>query len=254
MAVSRVFTSTNKVSTKFLASVFGYLFFGLAITAATAFAFAFSVVKNPALYDGVSFTDAGLIVLLGVGIGSFVAAWIDSLVVSIASARSGRAPWVGFLLYAVFLGFGTSLVLLAGIDFYTLGEAFGLTAVAFGIMFLIGYFSPVDLKPLAFVAMALLVGLSLVGLVFFVSYLLLVGSGAWMANQTLYWYDLGVSLVVLVASILITGYDANRLGKIANSGLNNRNLALFCAFSLYCDFINIFTHILFLLVLRRERR
>jgi FtsH-binding integral membrane protein len=256
MEMSSIITANKKVSTKFLAVVFGYMFIGLLITAAAALGFAGFVVLNPALSDGsYSLTDLGTTVVLGVGIASIIAAWIDSFVISIISARTGKAPWIGFVLYAVFLGFAISLIFLAGVDFVTVGEAFGLTALCFGIMFLIGYFSPVDLSPFAFVAFALMVGLILVSLFFFVYYLLLLGSGAWAAaDQSLFLFDYIVSIVIIVIAMLITGYDANRMGQMVEKGVTNRNIALFCAFSLYCDFITLFVNILYVLLIAKNRR
>ena len=255
MEMSSILTVNKKVSTKFLAVVFGYMFLGLLITAATALGFAGFVVLNPALSDGSTLTDLGDTVVLGVGIAALIAAWIDSFVISIVSARTGKAPWIGFILYAIFLGFGLSLIFLAGVDFLTVGEAFGLTALCFGIMFLIGYFSPVDLSPFAFVAFALLIGLGLVSLFFFVYYLVLLGSGAWATmDQSLFLFDYIVSIVMIIIVMLITGYDANRMGRMVEKGVTNRNIALFCAFNLYCDFITLFINILYVLLIAKNRR
>lgn len=256
MEMSSILTASKKVSTRFLAVVFGYMFLGLLITAGTALGFAAFVVLNPAFVDATgAFTDVGATVVLSVGILSIVAAWIDSIVINILSVRSGKAPWVGFVLYAIFLGFALSLVLFAGVDFYTMGEAFGLTALCFGIMFLIGYFSPVDLTPFAFVALALFIGLALVGIFFFVDYLVLLGSGQWdAAEQTIFLYDLIASIVIIVISMLVTGWDANRMNKMVEKGMTNQNIALFCAFNLYCDFITLFINILYVLLIAKNRR
>ncbi len=258
MEKTSILNVNQKVSTKFLSVVFGYMFLGLLITAATAFGFAFSVRYNPAFMvesgGVVEITDQGAALILGVGIFSIIAAWIDSLVISVSSARTGRAPWIGFILYAIFLGLGLSLVLFAGVDFYTIGEAFGLTALCFGVMFLIGYFTKINLSPLAFVALALLVGLAFVGIYFMIDYFILVASGAWnAAAQSIFLYDLITSVVFIVVAMLVTGWDANRMQRMVSRGIANQNLALFCAFNLYCDFITLFINLLRILILSKNR-
>lgn len=250
MEKTQILTENKKASTKFLAVVFGYMFIGLAITSLTAFLFAYIMAWKYG--DGAGgLTASGYTLLLAVGIISLIVSYVDSIVMSIVSVKSGKAPWVGFIIYAIALGFSFSLILLAGVDIYLVAEAFGITCLAFGVMFLVGYFSPIDLSPLAFVGVALLIGVLLSSTIFglwaMISYLT---SGS---VNGLILYDYLISLAIIVIAMLFTGYDANRMGKIAEQGMTNNNTALYCAFTLYSDFILIFIRILYILLLSKNR-
>jgi FtsH-binding integral membrane protein len=47
------------------------------------------------------------------------------------SSRTGKAPWFGYILYALCMGLSLSVILLVGIPFDLIGEAFGITALVF---------------------------------------------------------------------------------------------------------------------------
>lgn len=244
MDSSQILTENKKASTKFLAVVFGYLFIGLFVTALVGFVYAYFIAATFRDANG-AFTEQGITVILVSGIAALVLSYVDSFVMLIVSAKSGKAPWVGYILYAVCMGIFMSLLLLAGVDFYTMGEAFGITAACFGVMFLIGYFSPVDLSPLAFVGLALLIGILLVSMVFGIWYLI--------APSSTLLLDYLISLGIIVVAMLFTGYDANQMGRIAEKGMATNNVALYCAFSLYSDFIILFTRILYILLATKNR-
>jgi FtsH-binding integral membrane protein len=101
-------------------------------------------------------------------------------------------------------------------------------------MFLIGYFSPVDLSPLAFVAIALLIGLSssLVDLRHLVSALSRILRDSYIAG-----FDYWTTVIIIIITMLITGWDANNMSRWVERGATNQNIALYCAFNLYSDFI-----------------
>ena len=135
---------------------------------------------------------------------------------------------------------------MAGVDFGTIGEALGLTALAFGVVFLIGYFTKSDLSPRLFVALALLICIAFASIFWFVFYLI---------NPAAFtWFDVGISVAIIVVCLLIVGFEANKMGKIVERGQGNNNLALYCAFSLYTDFIALFMRILYLVSASKKRK
>lgn len=234
----------QELTSKFFAKVFGYLAIGLLITAAVAFGWSFYVAKF--FSQGGELTETGLYLLIGTAIVAFVGSLIDSIVINIRSARSEKAPWAAFIVYAFFMGLVVSIFLLAGVDFQTMGEAFGLTALAFAIMFLIGYFSKSNLNVFAFIALGLLFTVFLVSAFFGIIYLINPRSALLI--------DYICSIVVVVAFMLIIGWDSWRIKKAAKALPNNNNLALYCAFTLYTDFITLFLRILYVLLMSKSSK
>ena len=158
---SAVFSEDHKrVNTKFLGVVFLYMFLGLAITALTAFLYALTLAKlypDPNTLSQLS--EQGQNVLFVSVIVAMIIAIIDSIAMPFISRKSGMAPWFGYILYALCIGVALSVVLLAGVSYALIGEAFGITSLIFLVMAAIGAFSKANLTPLAFVGLALLLGI-----------------------------------------------------------------------------------------------
>jgi FtsH-binding integral membrane protein len=243
MDASTAFDVKGRVNSKFLSVVFLYMFIGLLITALVSLGYSYGLLA----IGGGSLTDTTASVALISAIVAMVATLIDQVVMSIVSAKTGRAPWVGYILYAVFTGVIGSLILLAGFDFGTIAEAFGLTALVFLVMFLIGYLSPVNLNIFLFLALGLLFGVLLASLGFGIWFLLAPSQGTYIL------YNFLISLGIIVYAMLITGWDANNMAKIVEKGAANTNIALYCAFSFYTDFILIFVRVLYILFLAKNR-
>ena len=74
-------------------------------------------------------------------------------------------------------------------------------------------------------------------------------TGALGAYMHLYWI---ISLLAFAAMMFITIWDMWRIKQIAEQGAMNDNLALYCAFNLYVDFIYILIRILSLLARNRK--
>lgn len=248
MESSKILTENKKASTKFLAVVFGYMFIGLAITALVGLGFALFMASRYTDAATGYLSEEGTTIVAISGIVAMIVAYIDSFVILFASLRSGKAPWVGYIIYALCVGVGFSLILLVpGVSLEIVAEAFGITAACFGVMFLIGYFSPVNLSPLAFIAIALLIGLLLASLVFGIWYLAVPDSGAAIA------FDYWTTVIIIIITMLITGWDANNMSRWVERGATNQNIALYCAFNLYSDFIGLFIRILYFLLLAKNR-
>lgn len=248
---SKPYDASGRVSSRFYGAVFGYMFLGLLITAAVSLGWSYFVVSAFASVDSdgyVTFSNTGLMWIVGVCIASAVGCYLTSIVNNVYAIKTEKAPWVGFLLYAIFIGFAFSTFILTGIDFATMGEAFALTAIAFGAMFLIARFSKANLAWWSLLGLGLLAAAGMMAMFWWIIYLLN------PLSPTNLFFGIVISAIVLVASLLITAFDCWKMKRIIASGNDNRNLALFCAFDLYTDFLMVFIRILYLLAFASSNR
>ena len=231
---------------KAIAKVYGYMGIGLLITGVIAFVVAWLFASNTTIgSDGVRIFDningwvTGLIISWVV---SFVAILVLSFVIPLRAAKSGKSLWVPYILYCIFMGVLLSAVLLTGIPFWMVGEAFGITCLAFVAMFAIGWFSKKDISILGFIAMNLLFMVMIVGLVTLLLFLF-----GRMSFYTFRWIDVGISAIVVVAVMLITAVDTYRIKQIVSKGGATNNLFLFAAYVMYTDFITLLLRILYII-------
>ena len=231
---------TGKVKTKFLALIFLYLALGVFVTLGVGLLYSYILWSSfEAGSNEMAIAYMATFAISGIGI--FVMMIINSVYIS----KTNKAPWVGFLIFAVLYGLLFSGVLLTGvITFYTLMEALGITTGLFLIMFLLGYFSKINWNPIAFIALTMLIGVLLVSMFFGIWYLI--------SSSTFMLLDFIISIIFIIAVTLIVGVDANRAAKIAATGMANNNLALFMAYNFYVDFIGIFLRVLLLLASSRN--
>lgn len=231
---------TGKVKTKFLALIFLYLALGVFVTLGVGLLYSYILWSSfEAGSNEMAIAYMATFAISGIGI--FMMMIINSVYIS----KTNKAPWVGFLIFAVLYGLLFSGVLLTGvITFYTLMEALGITTGLFLIMFLLGYFSKINWNPIAFIALTMLIGVLLVSMFFGIWYLI--------SPSTFMLLDFIISIIFIIAVTLIVGVDANRAAKIAATGMANNNLALFMAYNFYVDFIGIFLRVLLLLAASRN--
>jgi len=215
---------------KFLAFIFGYVALGLLITAGMSalasylFTSVWPIMANPELY-------------LGVIIGAAVLQIVLILWITFGVLRHGGNMAIPFLLYSLCMGVLLSALTLT-IDPYILGETFGITCLVFLIMALVGYFSKANLSSLIFVGMGLLLGSIALSLF-----------NIFIGSDTIGWI---VTFAAFGAIMLITAFDMWRIKKIIEQGAMSNNLAMYCAFSLYVDFVYMFIRIA--IILSRIRR
>lgn len=236
---------------KALAKIYGYMGIGLLITAVVSFliAWVFSLQINSILGTN-GFLDtskvkaaSGLVyAIFGAWIVSFIAILVLSFVIPMRAARSGKSLWVPYILYCVFMGILLTAVLLAGIPFYLIGEAFGITTLAFGAMFLIGWFAKKDISAMAFVAMILLFGVIIAAIVGGITFAIRGGT----ADQR-FWFDIAIEAVLVVVIMLITAVDTWRIKRIVANAGESENIYLYCAYVMYTDFISLLIRILYIL-------
>ena len=113
--------------------------------------------------------------------------------------------------------------------------AFGITAGIFLLMTLIAVLTKGNLHPLLMVGIGLMIGAGVLSLVNW-----LIGS------DTIMWI---VTFAMFAAIMFITMFDIWNIKKICERGAMNTNLALYCAFTLYVDFIYILIRVLIFLII-----
>ena len=241
------FDVTDKRSVNSLVGrVYGYMFIGLLITAALAFGvgmlfnlWIFGTLNTANVdYSDVStnLSAAGATALLATLIISGLGVIVMSFVVNIVFIRGKHSVLAPALIYCILMGLLLSSLVIF-VPWEILGITFLITAGMFGIMFLISWVSKGSLNFLGVAGMGLFIGalvLSLIGWIFMLT-------GALGAYTNLYWI---ISLMTFAAMMLITIWDMWRIKVLAQNGAMNDNLALYCAFMLYVDFIYLFMKIL----------
>lgn len=221
-------TSNAAYLARYMTKVYGWMFVGLLITAVTSLLVASSS-------EAVQFLQGNRLVLFGLLI--FQVVLVGALVVRIQKMSSFTAGLV-FLVYAGLLGVTLSSLLL----YYTAGSlvtVFGITAVTFGIMTAVGYFTKQDLTSFGRIMIMGLVGIILASIVNF-----------FLHSTMLYWIISYVGVAVFVGLI---AYDTQKIKALALQGdeETRKKGAIIGALMLYMDFINLF---IFLLRLFGDRR
>ena len=250
------FDATDKRSVNSLIGrVYGYMFLGLLLTAAIAFGvgIAFNLwifgTINTANIDYTienNINSEGVMALIVILIISMIGILVMSFVVHLVFFRGKHSVLTPAIIYCSLMGLALSSLVIF-LPWEILGITFLITAVMFGVMFLISYFSKGSLHFLAVTGIGLFMGagiLSLIGVV-------LALTGALGAYMHLYWI---ISLLAFAAMMFITIWDMWRIKQIAEQGAMNDNLALYCAFTLYVDFIYLFMRILRFVIYIMGRR
>lgn len=215
--------------TAFLRKVYGWMFVGLGVTAAVAFA----VASSPAMIQmifGNKFLFFGLIIA-ELGLVFYLSARVEKISPQMASGL--------FLVYSALNGATLSFVLLA----YT-GTSIATTfAVAGGMFGALALFGTVTKRSLAGVGQFFFMGL--IGLV--------------LASVVgMFWKSDGLQFIISVVGVLVftglTAWDAQRLKVMAATVPEGRftSYAVVGALALYLDFINLFLFLLRFLGGRRD--
>ena len=206
----------------FLASVFGWMFLGLALTAGIAAWVASSTDMIQWFEDHQLVFFLGLIAQLGLVIG--ISAGINKI--------SYSAAVFMFALYAALNGFLFS-ILLSVYTTSSIAGAFAVSAGMFGSMAAYGYITKRDLSGMGSILFMGLIGVIIGSIV-----------NLFWANSILYWFVTFAGVVVFCG---LTAYDMQKVKKIGESGLAGDDLkkaSILGALSLYLDFINLFLFML----------
>lgn len=220
-------TQAVPISKTFLASVFGWMFLGLALTAVTAWLTA----SSPALLGSMYKVNGGMtllgwvILLAPIGFVILMAARINRLAASTMALL--------FVLFSVLLGMSLSFILLV----YTgasIAETFLIASGMFGTMAVVGYTTKTDLTRFGNLMIMAVVGIFI----------------AMIVNMFLHSSSLSYiySFIGVLAFTGLTAYDVQKLKRIGAGMVegveDTRKMTIMGALSLYLDFINLFLFLL----------
>lgn len=207
----------------FITKVFGWMFFGLVITAIVAFA----VANNPVMLNFIYGNQAVFIILLILEfvLVAYLAGWVKNM-------RASTATGV-FLLYAAINGLTLSFVFII-YELSSIYITFLIAAGMFGTMSLYGYVTRRDLTSWGNLLFMMLIGLIIASVV-----------NLFLNNETAYWVITYIGIITFVG---LTAYDTQKikeLNVIGNEGTEeDTKEAISGALQLYLDFINLFLYLL----------
>ncbi|PYS69264.1 MAG: hypothetical protein DMF69_17520 [Acidobacteria bacterium] len=214
-------TISDERVTSFLSKVYGWMFFGLLITAGTAYFVASSpalvrtFILNRALFWILAFGQLGLVFYLSARVEKMAPATAAGL----------------FMVYSAMVGVTSSVILLI----YTSSSIFSTFVVTAGMFGATAVFGTLTKRSLAGVGQFMFMGL--IGIIL-------------ASIVGIFWQNSALQFVISVVGILVftglTAWDAQRLKHMATVVPDGRvtSYAVVGALSLYLDFINLFFFIL----------
>ena len=219
-------------SRTFVANVFSWMFFALAITAATAWYFADSGMIKYLFSSTVSST--------GIRPSMNILGWVVMLaplgfVIALSAGLqrfSAITMTILFVLFSIIMGMSLSFILLA----YTgssIALTFVTTSVMFGVMAVAGYTTKSDLTKMGSLLFMALIGI-IVAMVI----------NAFMHSALI---DYIISIIGVIIFTGLTAYDVQkikRIGEQATEADMTKKLTIYGALTLYLDFINLFLFLL----------
>lgn len=225
--------STVEITTSysFTAKVFMFFALGLFITALFAFVCpyifqlaGFIELDPQGKIASVTNVDGFFTVLIVAGI----ALVIELLLMTFVVFKKRKAVVPFFILYTITMGVVLSFFC-ALIDWTTIGISFGVTALAFGVLALVGFLSKGNLNLWASAGISILFS----SIILLIINLLLRSS----------WIDWLITFALLFVVMIFTMIDFNNVKKINDTGTNDTALACYCAFNIYYDFVYIFIRV-----------
>ena len=214
-------------STKaFMVDVFSWMFAALTITAVMSYLFGTNLSLKTMLVGETGMKPLGYVVMFApIGFVLLMSFGFNKLSYSVLL--------ILFIAYAIIMGISLSFIF----KIYTEGSiyvTFGVSALMFGIMALVGYTTNTDLTRLGNILMMALVGMIIAGIVNF-----------FMKSDTMSYI---ISFIGVIVFTGLTAYDVQKLKNIgsgAEYGTESTNkLAIMGALNLYLDFINLFLSLL----------
>lgn len=233
--------------TKSMAKVYLYMGIGLLVTALVSLgvgALFAGLFSNFGRVDTADIAENAMVAYVATMVISFIVLLVDGVVIARRAYSSKRSLWAPYIIYAIVMGVFLSSFLIAGIDFYTIGEAFGISALAFFVMALIGYKSKSNLNVLGMIASGFLFCLLLGSLFWGIFYLI--------SPTLVYVFDIVTSFAIMAFIMVMIAVDTYNIKRILANGCEG-NVVLYCAYIMYSDFISIFIRILYLLASLKDR-
>lgn len=229
----------KKISTQTLnlGKVFLYMVIGIFLTAIT------SVLVSGLINYYMPISDTAGIILLVLMIVCSISTLICSFLAGALTLRSKPKSFsvaIPFGIYSISIGYLLGLIGLS-LPWQIFATTFGVTIVIFAILALIGLLVKSNLNPLLYVSLTLLGGAGLLALINFILFIFMPE-----LVTPLYWI---VSFVIFGALMLSTIWDVWSIKKISQGYELTRNMSLYCAFRLYCDFVALFIRLLYFVIL-----
>lgn len=216
--------STPQKQTNYLGKVFGILFFSMLATALLSCGLMLGM--KLLISEITDFQYACLILLFISGIGLLVMAFV----LPNAFMRQKRSIIPAYVLFIFTMSLVLTCICLE-FDLPVVIATFGVSALMFGIMALLGILSKGELNGIVVVIGGIFSGVILLSVV-----------NIFLFNSTISWI---VSFLMLALVLFVTILDVNTIKNIIHIGSNKSyNMILFGAFILYMDFIQIFIRLL----------
>ncbi len=215
---------------QFFAKVYGFMFFALIVSGAIAYQYG-----TQEFYDQyfVTSTPKGdqpnmlyfIVLFAPIGVALLFQTMINRLSFPLLFGL--------FSLYSILIGFAISSIFLR----YSMGSiasTFGITAVTFGVMAIMGFITKVDLTKMGSILYMVFIGMFVASLINF----FLKSDG----------FQYLISILGVIVFTGLTAYHMQQLKKFAHdseiSAENKNKLALLGGFTLYVLFINLFLSLL----------
>ena len=243
MATYNFNTSTSGISDRasqrsLLSKTFLYMFLFLMITVAVSISVSL-IFQNCGLSTEGVITEQIAKAYTITMITASVAQIVLTIVIVFTSLRQGKAKVIPIVLYAICMGVLISSFSLY-LNWWTLAATFGIAALSFGGMALLGV-TVKNATGLGLVGFGLLFSVVMASMFNLIFALLL--PGVWLVQNIV------TSFILVIAIMLITAYDVYNIKQISMRCQADNNLALYLAFNLYLDFIIILIHLLRLVVI-----
>lgn len=215
---------------QFFAKVYGFMFFALIVSGAIAYQYGteafflkYFLTITP---QGAKLTPLYYVVIFSpIGVALLFQTMINRLSFPLLFGL--------FSLYSILIGFAISSIFLR----YSMGSianTFGITAVTFGVMAIMGFITKVDLTKMGSILYMVFIGMFVASLINF----FLKSDG----------FQYLISILGVIVFTGLTAYHMQQLKKFAHdseiSAENKNKLALLGGFTLYVLFINLFLSLL----------
>lgn len=202
---------------KIFSKVYGWMFIGLLISFITGY---YVSTQPNIIYNLFSKGMFFILVLVEIGLCIWLSAGIRKMQTSTAKILFGLYSFVtGLTFSTIFVAYRIDSIIMV----------FGITALTFAIMALVGTFTNIDLTKLGTILFMGLLGIIIASII-----------NIFIGSQTL---DLGIVIIGIVIFTLYIAYDVQKVKYIAQT-LEEDKAAIICAFELYLDFINLFIKLL----------
>ena len=208
----------NKIYSK----VFMWLFFGLLITFSIGYCSKLYLLNN---------LDVAVKIFSGYGFWIIIAIQLILAIVLNLGLRkfSSTVSTILYILYTALTGLTFSTIFIY-FQMSSIIIIFLITAVIFGLFALIGSKLNVNLNKFGIFLLIALIGIVIVSLIN-----IFIGSSQ---------LEMIISAVVILIFTLYIGYDIRKIPALIEAGIEEEKVAVYGAFQLYLDFINIFIRLL----------